>query len=139
MVFHCFYAGCAFHGGMGMLRKRLGIAREWIPHDEYIRLRREREQAYDAAERLHHAAKVRRFELYDELRILARIEAGAHRARPTDAAWNALAMVYRERASIEQELDRLQSANIEQLLHILTRHGSKSTRLPVTAAGCLGE
>jgi len=119
-AFHCFYAGCGFSGGIGTLRNRLGICPEWIPKAEWLRQKRERERTRDAAQRLHEAVKARRFRLFDGLRILAGVEAGAHRAGPTEAAWNALAMVYSERPGIEAELDALESGSAADVFRVLT-------------------
>ena len=119
-VYHCFYAGCGFSGGPGTLRKRLGIASERLPSAEYRELCRKQERAHDAAERLYSAAKARRFELYDQLCVLAGIQVGAHRAGLSETAWRALAMVYREQPAIEAELDRLGSGNAGTVLECLS-------------------
>lgn len=46
-VFRCFYVGCEFHGGLGTLRSRLGLGREWLPRDEYFRLRGEHQKEHE--------------------------------------------------------------------------------------------
>jgi hypothetical protein len=119
-VFHCFHAGCSFSGGMGTLRQRLGIERQRLPKAEYIRQCRECERVHDAALRLYAAAKLRRFELYDQLRVLGRIEVGAHDCGPTEAAWSALALVYSEPPRILAELAILENANAAGLARFLT-------------------
>ena len=118
-VFNCHHAGCDFHGGIGTLRQRLGIEREWLPKPEYIRQCRECESVHDAALRLYAAAKARRFARYDELRILARMETGAHIAGLTEAAWDTLALVYAERPVIECELDILENSGAAELISFL--------------------
>ena len=118
-AFYCHGIDCEFHGGIGTLRKRLGIGREWLPKAEYIRQCRERERAHDAAERLCAAARARRFVLYDELGSLNRIEAGAHRAGPCEAAWSALAMVYAGRPRILAELAVLENSRVTDLVEFL--------------------
>jgi len=118
-AFCCHGIDCEFHGGIGTLRKRLGIAREWLPKPEYIRRCRQRDQAHEAAERLCHLAKTRRFELYDELRTLNRIGAGAHHAGPTEAPWGALERVYAERPRLLAELTILENCSATELVHFL--------------------
>jgi len=116
----CFYCHkCGWKGNGISLAKELGIHRR-IPSPEYRELCRTRERAHDAAERLYRAAKARRFELYDRLRILARVEAGAHRAGLSETAWRALAMAHREQPAIEAELDRLGSGNAGTVLECLS-------------------
>ena len=119
-AFCCHGIDCHFHGGPGTLRQRLGIERQWLPKAEYARQCRERKRGSEAARRLHHAAKVRRFALYDELRTLARIEVGAHDCGPTGAAWSALALVYSERRRILAELAIFENANAAGLARFLT-------------------
>lgn len=119
-VFHCFHAGCSFAGGIGTLRQRLGIEREWLPKAEYIRQCRQRESIHDAALRLYQAVKARRFELLNEFHTLNRIEAGAHKAGPTQAAWGALALIYQQRPPVEQQLDRLESGSAGIVLECLS-------------------
>lgn len=111
---------CQWKGNTVTLAKELGIYRR-RPSAEYREFCQKRERARDAAQRLHAAAKARRFELYQELRGLGRVEAGAHRAGPTEAAWNALAMVYRQRPIVEQELEQLESGDAETALQCLIR------------------
>jgi len=118
-AFCCHGIDCKFRGGIGTLRQRLGIERQWLPKAEYARACRERERVHDAAQRLHAAAASRRLELHDRLRILAGIEAGAHESGPPEAAWSALALVYQERTVIEAELDRLESGNAATVFECL--------------------
>lgn len=120
-LYHCFHAGCAFHGGIGTLRKRLGLRREWLPRAEHLRLRREREQANKAAEQLYATIKARRLELLDQIHSLNRIEQGAHRSgadRPE--TWLALAMVHAERPSMLVELAILENCRVPELVRFLT-------------------
>jgi hypothetical protein len=105
----------------------LGIYRR-LPSAEYRELCRKRERVRDATERLCAAAKSRRFELYDQLRTLARIETGAHSPGPTEAAWGALALVYRQRPVIVAELDALENCSVADLFDLLTAEGVKSER-----------
>ena len=118
-LYHCFYAGCGFYGGLGTLRNRLGIRREWIPRDEWIRQLRERERMQGAALKLYEAAKVRRVALCDQLRSLNRAEALAHCSGPTEASWDALALVYHGRPVIEADLERLETGSANDVLRHL--------------------
>ena len=127
-LYHCFYAGCSFSGGTGTLRNRLGIRREWIPKGEWIRQQREQGQVHDAALRLYAAAKARCLALYDELRTLNRIEAGAHRIGPSEAVWAALAMVYCDRPAIEHAVDMLESNHPAEVLEALEEDKSVKTQ-----------
>jgi hypothetical protein len=84
-----------------------------LPEAEYRELCRKRARVHDAGQRLYAAAKARRLALCDGLRTLARIEAGAHRAGPSEEAWVALAIVYSERPGIEAELNGLESGSAD--------------------------
>jgi hypothetical protein len=65
---------------------------------------------------LYLAAKVRRFQLYDELRSLATIEAKAHKAGLNDPdALNALALAYEQRPLIIAELVFLEHGHARQV------------------------
>ena len=118
-VFKCHHAGCDFHGGIGTLRKRLGIEREWLPRDEYLRQMRERERAEEAARRLYAAAHKRQLELREEFRNLALMELSAHECGPIEEAWDVLAEVCAERPRIEQKLDMLESRSTSQVFNAL--------------------
>ncbi len=120
-VFQCFHAGCPFSGGVTTLRKRLGIASEWLPRNEYIRLRRRRELAKHAALRLDYAVTTRRFALLDSLQSFNRVEQGAQRAGPDRSeVWDALAVVYHSRLTIAAELAVLENATTADLVGFLT-------------------
>jgi len=120
-VFHCFHAGCPFQGGVGTLRKRLGLLREWLPREEYLRLRRQRERAREAAERLAHAVKVRRLELLDSLHTLDRLIFEAHDAGPdSPEAWNVLGAAYARHPPILAEIAILESTTTANLVRFLT-------------------
>jgi hypothetical protein len=118
-AFCCHGIDCNFRGGIGTLRERLGLRREWLPKPEYIRQCRNRERARDAAERLYAAAKARRFELYDKLQSLAQIEIGVHKAGLTNPAWNGLALVYQQRPRLLAELTILENASAPDLVRFL--------------------
>jgi len=119
-LFYCHHIGCGFSGGVGTLRKRLGIAREWIPRSEYLRQRQTQQRASEAAERLFYAVKARRLELQERLRELGRVELLAHEQGSDDpAAWDALAVVYAEQPMIEQGLDALEPAGVADAVRIL--------------------
>lgn len=116
-VFFCHHAGCDFRGGIGTLRKRLGIRHEWLPRDEYRRQRKERGQAHEAAARLCYAVHQRRMKLLDSLHDLNRLEALAHDQGPdSERAWQGLALIYTARPKIGRELDRLESGSLADLM-----------------------
>lgn len=116
-VFFCHK--CQWKGNVITLKKELGIYQR-IPSAEYRELERNRERVRDAAERLYRAAKARRFELYDGLRSLARIETGANRIGPSEVAWGALAVAYEQRPGIEAELERLENGSAQIVFECLT-------------------
>jgi hypothetical protein len=119
-AFCCHGIDCDFHGGIGTLRKRLGICPQWLPKREHIRQCRERERVHHAAERLCAAVKARRTELLQALHTLSRIEVGALRAGPEKpSVWDALAVVYRERPGTLAELAFLENANARGLVRFL--------------------
>jgi hypothetical protein len=125
-AFCCHGIDCGFHGGIGTLRLRLGIEREWLPRPEYIRQCRERERVHDAAERLYVAAHARQLELRETLREFGRMEQAAHEQGPDDPkAWDTLASVYTERPAIEQELDAVESDDPAAVFAILREKGEK--------------
>jgi hypothetical protein len=115
-VFNCFHGGCEFHGGIGTLRKRLGMHREWLPDDEYRRLRRKRERARDAAQRLAGAVRCRREGLLDRLRSLNQLEVASHGIGPTEAAWQGLGLTYADRPKVLSELVILENATACDLI-----------------------
>jgi hypothetical protein len=118
--FNCHHFGCEFHGGLGALRKRLGIRREWLPRDEYRSQRTEGARAHEAALRLHVAVHVRRMELLDQLHDLAWLENAAHEAGPDDPeTWADLDLVYRERPRLEEKLDRLEQGGVGEIVALL--------------------
>jgi len=119
-LFHCHHAGCGFSGGVGTLRKRLGLRREWLPRAEYVRQRKERERVHDAAQRLARAVHARRVELLDSLSHVNRLEALIHDAGPSEASWEVLALVYAERSGIVAELAVLESASAADLVRFFT-------------------
>jgi hypothetical protein len=118
-VFHCFYAGCEFSGGIGALRNRLGLRRERVSKGEWIRRRREQERAHDAAVRLYVVAHARQLELREGLRLLGRAEIVAYDAGPDDPhTWEILSTVYQRRPEIEGELDALENCGAAEVLGI---------------------
>jgi hypothetical protein len=125
-IFRCYHDGCDFHGGIGTLRKRLGIQREWIPTAEYIGRQRQREHAETVAQGL--CARLPSFRaLCDELHSLNRLEMLAHQAGPNHhATWPALALVYERRPSIVAELvilEAMKSGKISELIQFLQMQG----------------
>jgi len=116
-VFFCHK--CGWKGNSITLERALGLRRQWIPSAEYIRRQRQRERANEAARALYERVKARRFALYDELRTLGRIEAGAHARGPTEVAWDGLALVYRGRPMILAELGILDNAGAADLVRFL--------------------
>jgi len=120
-VFCCHHAGCGFHGGIGTLRKRLGIAREWLPRAEYIRQQQTRDRVHAAAEQLAAWVHDRRKELLRALHELNRLEALAHKAgRRHPATWGALTLVYGQRPEILVELAILENASAVDLVQFMT-------------------
>jgi hypothetical protein len=116
-VFFCHHANCEFNGGIGTLKKRLGISRQWLPKEEYLRQKRVREYRRLQAETLYETVRSRRLSLLDELNAYNRLEWQAHDAGPGHpATWDALALVYRQQPRIEQELDFLESASAQELI-----------------------
>jgi len=122
-LFKCFHSGCDFRGGIGTLRKRLGLAREWVPHEEYIRQCRERERIHDAAARLHAAREERRFRVLTQVKNLNRVERWARRRLKSNLegrlTWGALAFVYAARPSLLAELAALEDASASDLFRFL--------------------
>ena len=120
-LFCCHHAGCTFAGNAGTLRRRLGMQRGWLPRAEYLRQKREQERTHTAAERLAAAVHVRRMNLVKALADLAEIERLAHRVgADTDAVWEALEAVYRERPTILTELAILESSSIAAVIQVLS-------------------
>lgn len=115
-VYHCHGAGCTFSGGIAALRRQLGLQREWLPHAEYLRQKRERERVREAAERLAAAVHARRMELLDWLHGLNRLEALAHNAGASEQSWEILAEVYSKRPGILAELLILENYSAADLL-----------------------
>jgi hypothetical protein len=126
-VFNCFHGGCEFHGGIGTLRKRLGVHREWLPDDEYRRLRRKRERAHDAAARLYGAIQARRNGLLDLLHCLNQLEVASHRIGPTETTWRRLALTYADRPKVLSELVILENASACDLIRFFL-DGSEARR-----------
>lgn len=118
-AFNCHHAGCDFHGGLGILRNRLGIEREWLPKAEYLRQREQREQAEDAATRLCLVVHDRRMELLRALDDLRAAEREIDAAGQNDEAADTLAVVYWTEGEIANELDGLENASGDELVRIL--------------------
>jgi hypothetical protein len=111
---------CQWKGNTFTLAKELGVYRR-LSSAEYQKLRQRRERAHEAAERLYAAVRVRRFELYDELRGLSRIDAGGHQAGlGYPAAWDALEMGYRNRPALLAELSILENCGAADLVKFLS-------------------
>ncbi|MGH9403916.1 MAG: hypothetical protein ACRD2P_17680 [Terriglobia bacterium] len=127
-VFFCHK--CQWKGNVVGLEKELGIYRR-IPSAQYREFCRKRERAHEAAARLYVEVHSRRMELLDDLHSLARLEALAHDAGPTEAAWDSLALVYSERPVIEAELDAIESATAQEALELLgSGRGDFEARYP---------
>jgi hypothetical protein len=110
-LFHCHHAGCGFSGDVATLRRRLGLRREWLPRDQYLRLKREQAQAQAAAERLALAVHRRRMEVVELLEALAESERLVQLVGPdTDNAWDLLELVDRRRPLLITELVFLENA-----------------------------
>jgi hypothetical protein len=119
-VFCCHGIGCGFRGGIGKLRSRLGIRREWLPPAEYRELCRRRELAHEAAERLAAAVHSRFMVLLDWLRDVNRLQALAHDAGASEPSWESLALAYADGPAILAELGILEFASVADLLRLLT-------------------
>jgi hypothetical protein len=106
-LFNCHHAGCGFKGGIGTLRKRCGLRREWLPAAEY----RKRKTAVRAAPDLYECVRLRRFELLDQLHGWNELENKARNAGPDhQATWGALALVFKQRPLIVAELAVLEDS-----------------------------
>jgi hypothetical protein len=111
------------------LAKELGIYRR-LSSAEYQKLRQRRERAHEAAERLYAAVRVRRFELYDELRSLSPIETVAHLAGlEHPAAWDALETAYRNRPALLAELSILENCGAPDLVRFLSADNATRGRV----------
>jgi hypothetical protein len=119
IAFCCHGLGCEFRGGIGALKKRLGIRREWLSPKEYRELCRKREQVDEAARRLAAAVHAQRMELVELLQDLDRLEALAHDAGASESRWESLALVYSQLARILAELAILESASAADLARFL--------------------
>jgi hypothetical protein len=114
-VFYCHK--CTWTGNTITLAGELGLTREWLPRNEYIRRRQQRERADRLAHVFYNQARQQCFALLDELHAVNRLEGQAHQAGPDHpATWGALALVYSETAKIEAELDFLENASARDLL-----------------------
>jgi hypothetical protein len=110
-TFFCHGIDCGWKGNAVTLAKDLGISFDRPSSEEMRQIAR----AHKAASILYERAKARRFELLDHLHNLNRLELAAHDLGPTDAAWDALETVYRERPRVEQQLDVLESGNPKEI------------------------
>lgn len=119
-LFHCHHAGCDFRGGIGTLRKRLGLRREWLPRVEYFRQQRERERAHEAVRRLVAAVHARCMELLGSLHGLNRLEALAHDAGASEARWEILGHVYCKRSRLLAKLTILENCGAVDLIRFLS-------------------
>jgi hypothetical protein len=137
-VFYCHRAGCGFQGGIGTLRKRLGIGRELLPRAEYVRQQQTPERVHSAAEQLAASVHDRRKELLYALHELNRLEALAHKAGPGHpATWGALTLVYGQRPEILVELVILEDARAADLVRFL-RADSQARQQAVDSVLCAG-
>jgi len=115
----CFYCHkCGWKGNAVTLGKELGMYRR-LPSAEYLELRQRSEQAERSAADLYERVKTRRFELYDELHSLNRVEVGAHARPDHPAVWDAFALVYRQRPAILAELTFLENAHARAITRFL--------------------
>lgn len=138
-LFYCHHAGCNFHGGVGALRKRLGLRREWLPRSEYLRQQRERERTHEAARRLEGAVRSRRRKLLDSLRELDELATLAPDAAPTEVVWARLSSTYRQRSTVLAELAILENWSARDMVSFLlgTQQGRKEAIDDVLSAGGL--
>lgn len=119
-LFNCFHAGCDFHGGMGALRRRLGLHREWLPRQEFLRKKRERMRADRTAGQLYATWKEHWSVQTDILRTLYDLEDSAHRLGPDDPrTWPALGIVYESRPKAHAVLLILEDSPIPRLVQFL--------------------
>jgi len=109
----CFYCHrCQWKGNAVTLAKELGICQR-IPKAEYIRQRKAREQAGNAAGAFLSRCRSERLTVYGILRELARLETAAHEAGPDHpAAWGALALIYRQRPILTAKVILLSEGSI---------------------------
>lgn len=116
----CFFCHkCQWKGNTVTLAKELGVYRR-LPSAEWRELRQNRERADRAAQRLYAAVHDQRTEFLQHLEALADLERTAHDAGPTEAAWDALAMVYADRPEILAQLAILETASAADLLTFLS-------------------
>jgi hypothetical protein len=95
---------------------------------EYRELWENRERADRAALGLYERVKARRTELLDWLHGLNRLEALAHDAGPTEASWEALALVFAERPVLLAELAVLENCEAPDLIRFLGSGGQERER-----------
>ena len=115
----CFYCHhCQWKGNSVTLAKELGVFQR-LATAEYRELRKRREQADHAARELYARVKARRFELLDQLHDLNRLESVAHDSGPTEAAWDALAVCYRQCEPILAELTILENSGAADVIRFL--------------------
>lgn len=119
-LFHCFYPGCTFKGGMGTLRKRLGLDRQWLPREEFRRQQLQRVRADGAAKRFYPARKAHWSDTIDFLHTLNALEDSAHKLGPDDPrTWDGLCTVYESRPQTLARLLLLEISSIQGLIEYL--------------------
>ncbi len=119
-AFCCHGIDCTFRGGIGTLRKRLGLAREWLPPAEYRELCRTRERAHEAARRLNYAVHSRRMDLIRHLELLADLERTTHGLGcDWEASWDRLQELYGAYPATMAELVILENCRVPDLVRFL--------------------
>lgn len=111
-VYHCWHAGCDFHGSRFTLAKSLGFASP--SNDQQRQYAKQRQSAQRAAEIEYARRMQRRQELYfDHRELLSMLYAESRRLQSgsgDEASWAALAIAYRQLSRVRAELLLLEDA-----------------------------
>jgi len=112
-LYHCWHAGCDFHGNERTLAKSLGVAEKLAP--EELRVLRERSAwSQRVRGRIERVVKRRRHELYGEHKALLNLRDRAGNEGwvwlREDVAWGALAFIDSRVDQVRAELLILESA-----------------------------
>src|ERR1051326_104221 len=118
-AFCCHGIDCNFRGGIGALRRRLGLRRERCPSAQYRELCVKRERAHEAAQQLYHAVHSRRMELLDFLHDLSRLGALVWDNSDPESTWQTLKIIYSDRQCITAELAILENSSTGELVRLL--------------------
>jgi hypothetical protein len=118
-LFNCHHPGCDFRGNSFTLARALGLTRR-LPREDYLRLRREREQARKAAQWLAGRVQERRWQLDQAHRDSLGAILWAHAAGPNcELGWSALEWAYERLPRIRGELLAFEVASARNALEIL--------------------